>query len=56
MLEAGSGEDFGHEGLLDCLNRSGRLSAADLADRILSEAANQGAIDDTTAVVLTLQP
>ena len=55
VLEAGlrTDSDFGEEGVIRCLKRSGRSTAACMVDRLLSEAAQCGAEDDMTAVVLS---
>lgn len=52
VLESGSGEDFGHAGLLLALQRAARKDAAGAVEQILSDAGAAGTVDDTTAVVL----
>jgi sigma-B regulation protein RsbU (phosphoserine phosphatase) len=54
VLEAGnkSDSDFGDAGVTNCLRRFHRYPAAELIQRLLTEAGSCGAADDMTAVVL----
>jgi sigma-B regulation protein RsbU (phosphoserine phosphatase) len=56
VLEAGlrTESDFGEQGVIQCLRRSGRSAAASTVDRLLSEAEQCGAEDDMTAVILSV--